>query len=169
NTGSGSDLPADLSVCFRYDFRITGELLDPAYLFKLEVTSADPSINVWVNGREAITGTHEDATDPKKKKKDQWTRELDVALSLLRSGHNVIAARAAPPAGSRATLLALRLDRVAKAVASFGVLEEVKTVTHRAVVCDLCSSLPSQVPACVNACPHDAAMRVDARTEFPSR
>jgi Fe-S-cluster-containing hydrogenase component 2 len=38
-------------------------------------------------------------------------------------------------------------------------------VTTRAVVCDLCSSLP-QGPACVYACPHDAAMRIDARSEF---
>jgi Fe-S-cluster-containing hydrogenase component 2/CRP-like cAMP-binding protein len=44
----------------------------------------------------------------------------------------------------------------------------VKTVTERAVVCDLCSSLPSQDPACVYACPHEAAIRIDARSEFPS-
>ena len=36
------------------------------------------------------------------------------------------------------------------------------------VVCDLCSTLPGRVPACVNACPHDAAMRVNARAEFPA-
>ena len=44
-----------------------------------------------------------------------------------------------------------------------------KLVTHRAVVCDLCSSLPGRTPACVHACPHDAALRVDARFNFPSR
>jgi Fe-S-cluster-containing hydrogenase component 2 len=44
----------------------------------------------------------------------------------------------------------------------------VKEVTERAVVCDLCSSLPSQDPACVYACPHEAAIRVDARSEFPA-
>jgi Fe-S-cluster-containing hydrogenase component 2 len=38
-------------------------------------------------------------------------------------------------------------------------------VTTRAVVCDLCSTLP-QGPACVYACPHDAALRIDARSEF---
>jgi Fe-S-cluster-containing hydrogenase component 2/CRP-like cAMP-binding protein len=36
----------------------------------------------------------------------------------------------------------------------------------RAVVCDLCSSLPGQSPACVTHCPHDAAIRIDARTEI---
>jgi Fe-S-cluster-containing hydrogenase component 2/CRP-like cAMP-binding protein len=42
-----------------------------------------------------------------------------------------------------------------------------KEVKERAVVCDLCSSLPSRDPACVYACPHEAAIRVDARREFP--
>ena len=43
-------------------------------------------------------------------------------------------------------------------------------VTQRAVVCDLCSDQSGHVPACVNACPHDAALRVDARRfDFPAR
>ena len=43
---------------------------------------------------------------------------------------------------------------------------EVKPVDSRAVVCDMCSSLPSQQPSCVYACPHDAAMRVNAQEFF---
>ncbi|HUG92701.1 MAG TPA: 4Fe-4S dicluster domain-containing protein [Planctomycetaceae bacterium] len=43
---------------------------------------------------------------------------------------------------------------------------EVKPVSERAVVCDMCSSLPSQQPSCVYACPHDAAMRVNAQEFF---
>jgi hypothetical protein len=42
-----------------------------------------------------------------------------------------------------------------------------KVVTNLAVVCDQCSSQWGQRPACVTACPHDAAMRVDARIDFP--
>jgi Fe-S-cluster-containing hydrogenase component 2 len=40
---------------------------------------------------------------------------------------------------------------------------EVKT---RAVVCDLCSSTALGTPACVYACPHDAAVRVNAPREL---
>ena len=43
---------------------------------------------------------------------------------------------------------------------------EVRTIIEQAVVCDLCSSLPSQQPACVYSCPHDAAMRVNAQDFF---
>ena len=42
-----------------------------------------------------------------------------------------------------------------------------KVLPAVAVVCDQCSTLPNQEPACVTNCPHEAAMRVDARTEFP--
>jgi Fe-S-cluster-containing hydrogenase component 2/CRP-like cAMP-binding protein len=36
-----------------------------------------------------------------------------------------------------------------------------------AVVCDLCSSLPDRQPRCVYACPHEAALRFDARSGLP--
>ena len=42
---------------------------------------------------------------------------------------------------------------------------EVKKVTSRAVVCDMCSQQPAG-PSCVYACPHEAAIRVDARSFF---
>jgi Fe-S-cluster-containing hydrogenase component 2 len=51
---------------------------------------------------------------------------------------------------------------------SLGAEAEIKSITEQAVVCDLCSSLPSQQPSCVYACPHDAAMRVNAQDFFLS-
>lgn len=42
-----------------------------------------------------------------------------------------------------------------------------KEITERAVVCDLCAELSGIGPACVYHCPHDAAIRVDARYDFP--
>ena len=41
-----------------------------------------------------------------------------------------------------------------------------KAVSEQAVVCDLCSSLPSQDPSCCYACPHDAAFRINAQEFF---
>ena len=45
---------------------------------------------------------------------------------------------------------------------------EIRSIVEQAVVCDLCSSLPSQQPSCVYACPHDAALRVNAQDFFLS-
>ena len=71
-------------------------------------------------------------------------------------------------------ILTARLDLLpqagdlALATAGQDVDLEVELVKQTAVVCDLCSSLSSQRPACVDQCPHEAAIRVDARFEFPS-
>lgn len=51
---------------------------------------------------------------------------------------------------------------------ALGAEAEIKSITEQAVVCDLCSSLPSQQPSCVYACPHDAARRVNAQEFFLS-
>lgn len=56
----------------------------------------------------------------------------------------------------------------AQARQALGAESEIKSITEQAVVCDLCSSLPSQSPSCVYACPHDAAIRVHAQDFFLS-
>ncbi len=60
------------------------------------------------------------------------------------------------------------VDLSPQARQALGAEAEIKAITEQAVVCDLCSSLPSQQPACVYACPHDAAMRVNAQDFFMS-
>jgi Fe-S-cluster-containing dehydrogenase component/CRP-like cAMP-binding protein len=42
----------------------------------------------------------------------------------------------------------------------------IREFTEKAVVCDMCNSTASRSPACVYSCPHDAAIRVDAREFF---
>ena len=79
---------------------------------------------------------------------------------LLRAGKNVIAARATGVPGKRGVLLQVALDEVRPSGA---------VLPLKAVVCDQCSTLPGQMQACVHACPHDAAKRVDAWTAFPAR
>src|SRR5262249_11711684 len=82
-----------------------------------------------------------------------------VALpQALRAGRNVVAVRVAPYENGD-VLFQLRLDAIPRATGPSELFEELtqKLVTDRAVVCDLCSSVTGQVPACVNVCPHDAA------------
>ena len=53
--------------------------------------------------------------------------------------------------------------------ASLGADVELKSVSEQAVVCDLCASAPAGDPNCVYACPHDAALRVDAAEFFQAQ
>jgi Fe-S-cluster-containing hydrogenase component 2 len=167
----------DRAVYFRFEFRLASYLVRPDSQFKLELTSTDAAATLWVNGHEL------QPEKPKAGKREYWLPAKSAAPAapaqaksssppqLLRAGRNVLAVRVTPMTGSADVLLALRLDAINKPEGLANLAEEVteKLVTERAVVCDLCSSSPGQVPACVNACPHDAAMRVDARMEFPAR
>ena len=88
----------------------------------------------------------------------------------------MVAVQIKPPTKQGEVLFQLRLDEVKKpkdlpAEVEESVAQEVveKLVKLRAVVCDLCSTLPGRKAACVQACPHDAAMRVDARSQFPTK
>ena len=99
---------------------------------------------------------------------DKWTIEnkqfvfelAGEARGLLHAGKNVLAARATGVPGKRGVLLQVALDEVRPSGA---------VLPLKAVVCDQCSTLPGQMQACVHACPHDAAKRVDAWTAFPAR
>lgn len=99
------------------------------------------------------------------------TTRPEMAPNPLRTGWNVLAIRVSPDCNPGGPFLAARLDELRKPTVASAGAEEVtqKQVSERAVVCDLCSGSWGQVPACVNACPHDAAMRVDARSEFPTQ
>src|SRR5262249_35245484 len=112
-------------------------------------------VGVWLNGRPVPP--------------ERWRQEREGPFvftiegedrALLRAGENVLAIRATPVAGKRAVLLQAAVDEVRPNGA---------VIPLKAVVCDQCSTLPDQVQACVHACPHDAAMRVDAWTGFPVR
>jgi CRP-like cAMP-binding protein/Fe-S-cluster-containing hydrogenase component 2 len=161
----------DRAVYFRLEFRLASYLVRPDSQFKLELTSMDAAATLWVNGQELQpekpkAGKREYALPPKSS-----DPAAPAPRRLLRAGRNVLAVRVMPNPSSTDILLALRLDAIHKPEGLPDLAEEItqKLVTERAVVCDLCSSSLGQVPACVNACPHDAAMRVDARVEFPAR
>jgi Fe-S-cluster-containing hydrogenase component 2 len=99
--------------------------------------------------------------DPPQKKRAEYT--ANIPGGAMRSGNNVLAASMQPPAAFDAVLLDVRLDALPPELQDV----EEKLVTERAVVCDQCSSLSGDRHACVYACPHEAALRIDTWVNFP--
>ena len=175
------------AILFRHALELSRKQLRPESRFKFEATSKGSEVRVWLNGRELTLddrvkqGRHEYSVPPLPKKPEKGAAPAapetpPPATDFLHAGRNVVAVQVLPTAKLTEVLLRLRLDEIKKPKELPGeveasVAEEAmeKLVTHRAVVCDLCSTLSSQLPACVHACPHDAALRVDARTQFPTR
>jgi hypothetical protein len=166
-------------VCFRRAFTVAPESLRDGSRFKLEVAALDPALRVWVNGHEV-----QPTEKPKAGKREYWFPLKPAAPAAgtwtgpapkgpppmpLHAGRNVLAVLVQPDTAADGPFLKVRLDAVRRPTVAAEVSDEVtqKLVPERAVVCDLCSSSLGRVPACVNACPHDAAMRIDARSEFP--
>src|SRR5262249_40602912 len=153
------------AICFRHAFEVNAQTIRDAEEFRLEATSVDGKATVWINGQELKTS--------EKPKRGKLEYLLPRSQRLLRAGRNAGAVRAPLPAKVGDVVLELRLDEVRALSLPLGISPEAevseKAVTERAVVCDLCSSQFGQRPACVNACPHDAAWRIDARTGLPPR
>jgi Fe-S-cluster-containing hydrogenase component 2/CRP-like cAMP-binding protein len=159
----------DGPAAFRHEFILPADALTrPRGGLKLVIDSKAAEVNVTGTGRSAkvvgflpvwINGTLV-PPDQWKVQGTQYVFELaeDVRAKWFRAGRNVIAVQATPKGPAREMLLQLALDRVEESGA---------VIAERAVVCDQCSTLPDKVAACVHACPHDAAMRVDAWTNFP--
>jgi CRP-like cAMP-binding protein/Fe-S-cluster-containing hydrogenase component 2 len=182
-------------LCFRYTFDLAADLFAANSLLKLHVTSLAAAVTVWINGQEVQAdkprgGKREywlplgepipvpppeppapGNNAPASAETPAPAAKLVAAANLLRAGRNVLAVRVTPAAAPGELLLQARLDEVRRPDVAANLAEEITQmlVTHRAVVCDLCSTLPKQTPACVQACPHDAALRIDARFEMPVR
>jgi len=149
-------------VWFAREFDVSKDLLGGNHVFELKLTAPNDQAEVFINGTKIET---------KEKIKRDSTRlyPIDTPKDVLRSGKNQVQVRVVIPSEHVGEIFDLRLDSIEEAKRSTTqAIEYVnKSVAFRAVVCDLCSTLPGQVPSCVNACPHEAAMRVDARNNFP--
>jgi Fe-S-cluster-containing hydrogenase component 2/CRP-like cAMP-binding protein len=160
-----SALSNALSFCFRYPFELSREQVRRKSEFLLEVTAPDPrAAAVWINGKKLATDA--------KPRQGKLTYTVGGAATgesapTLRAGRNVLAVQVEGRALGGVPLLSVRMDEVLRSEERGQEVTQ-KVVTLRAVVCDLCSELGSQDPACVKACPHDAASRVNAWTAFPA-
>jgi Fe-S-cluster-containing hydrogenase component 2 len=138
-------------VAFRHTFPLLAADFAGEAALVLELAAPDDTARVWLNGKELA------AEDKMRQGKRKY--RLAPARESVRAGDNLLAVlvpRLRQPALGK-TLFSVRLDTEREADSP---TVEIKLVTQRAVVCDLCSSLPTG-PACVRACPHDAAMRVN--------
>jgi Fe-S-cluster-containing hydrogenase component 2/CRP-like cAMP-binding protein len=165
--GVGEDT-RDRAVHFEHEFSVDRRKLGADRRFDLSVASADEGVAVWINGKPAINGPGLEGQSPISKRERRgvgWEFETELTAQRLRAGRNVVTVRVGALPAEGGLLLKLRLSEVRQAEWEMGFVEDTaeKPIELRAVVCDLCSAQIGQRPACVTACPHDAAHRLDAR------
>jgi Fe-S-cluster-containing hydrogenase component 2 len=149
-------------VAFRRTFALAAADCAPGASLHLNLLASDTPARVWVNAIELQTDDR-----PRQVKTDFFfppgTKSLSYPLNpvgkYLRPGDNALAVLVPRPANAIGqAFFTLRLDAEQDSASA---AVEIKQVTALAVVCDLCSKLPTG-PACVTACPHEAAMRINA-------
>jgi Fe-S-cluster-containing hydrogenase component 2 len=142
---------------FRYTFTVESSRLAADHTWRLLATSKGKTLEIWLNGTPLTL-----EQDAPQAKRGEYVANLP--LPRIGKGAHVLAAKVGAPVPFDATIFDLRLDL---AINEQEDVEE-KLVTERAVVCDQCSTLSGHRHACVYACPHEAAMRVDAWVSFPA-
>ena len=141
---------------FRYTFPVDASRLEADRTWRFLSTTKGKVLELFLDG--APLTLEQDAPQAKR---GEYVANLPLAR--IGKGTHVVAAKVIAPVPFDATIFDLRLDLVTSE------REEVeeKLVTERAVVCDQCSTLSGKRHACVYACPHEAAMRVDSWVNFP--
>ena len=124
--------------------------------YRLMATSQGTGLEIYLNGQLL-----ELTQDAPQKKRGEYA--ATVSGGAFQRGENLLAASVKPLHEFNATVLDMRLDELAPESEEV----EEKLVTEQAVVCDQCSSLSGNRHACVDACPHEAALRIDAWLDFP--
>jgi Fe-S-cluster-containing hydrogenase component 2/CRP-like cAMP-binding protein len=158
------------AILFRKYFWIEKNRFDVSGPFRFKVTTTDPAPAIWLNGHPLVPDGKPKQSAVEYSLLPKEPNTSGDPRQILKKGRNVVAVRIAIESSSPKVLFDLRLDEIHQPDGAKESDEQVveKLVTERAVVCDLCSTL-SGGPACVSACPHDAAMRVDGRLNFPMK
>jgi hypothetical protein len=172
--------PPGPHLCFRYRFEVPRRMRAKGSRFRLTVESQDERAEVWVNGHpvveptpEVVAGSSEHPVPVKvgHGNKESWPRverkrAKDGTCTLKAAFEatwvadlaNILAIRVMAPTAAGSPVLGVRLDEAPPATDPLGKLSELLAVN-----CDLCSSQAGG-PACVSACPHEAALRIHAPT-----
>ena len=159
-----------LRLCFRHEFRLPKKSNTRSFRLSINDDRRKSAIEkvrvkkskvagVWLNGEPL-----------------EWIgNSLDLEAGRFARADNVLAIEVTVdmPAEYGQFILSASLDAIPEAgsqtlsVLGKEVRPDMDLVTRRAAVCDLCSHLPSQQPACVTSCPHDAAIRINPLVNFP--
>jgi Fe-S-cluster-containing hydrogenase component 2 len=163
-------------VCFRYRFPESRYALDLKSRYRLEVSTPDPQLALWLNdqlifkeGRGVADGPgasriQVEVREPNQPRSNHRKYQLAIPGSRLRKVGNLIALKVRPSGDGNQSFLEVKWE-VADEDKPEPEYEPKKVYQLAAVVCDLCSSLPGG-PACVSQCPHDAAIRIDVPNEI---
>jgi Fe-S-cluster-containing hydrogenase component 2 len=182
---------AATELTFRREFRLSRKDAAASKSFHLQVWSKAPGVAVQVNGQEVIRKGPGNAPDLPVDKGVRWNLEAFLDLksraskdpasplqSVLLLGKNKVEVRLRLRAEENASA-PLKDDEVLLELGLYGVFEPAvppqlvedysqDKIMKTAVVCDMCGGQSSERTACVNACPHEAAYRVEARKFFPA-
>jgi Fe-S-cluster-containing hydrogenase component 2 len=151
----------DRIFALRHEFTFNDAKQEPSDICRLELQSTG-TVQVWVNGIEYLPID--------KPRGGRHVCRIPIGANGVRMGNNVLAVQVAVPVAAQFSgdpFFHGRLDVVREHSADETRLNLAsRPVTRKAAVCDLCADQPSG-PACIRACPHDAAVRVDARVGLP--
>jgi len=109
-----------------------------------------------------LNGTHLELSQDKRQEKN-GVFQATISPECLQAGAHMLAVSVKASSKAGEVIFDAQLNQLP---IEEGETEE-KLVSELAVVCDQCSSLSGNRHACVYACPHEAAMRIDGWTDLP--
>ncbi len=167
-------------LCFRREFDVPRDVLAENGKLSLQIETASSDVQAWLNGvpltlqigsksKRFQSGAKQYQTTIRCAKPNTKSMAPKTDIVEVLRKRNVLAIRVSPPEKSIAVMLDAGVYFLNTNSTGMLPLEETsevvsELVVQQAVVCDQCASLSSGQPACVNACPQDAAWRgpVDA-------
>jgi Fe-S-cluster-containing dehydrogenase component len=166
---------SDERVEFKYSFELSSMATSNSKMFLLHIESSAPGVTAAVNDQPIDLR----CLDDKEAKQKGWNWEAMLA-HVSAAAPSMLPGEALPQpwlrSGKNEIVIGMHLEKLAygDVLLEAGLTGYLPPVVDRsvagdeykqdwvmqsAVVCDMCSGQMGQQPACVNACPHEAAQR----------